>query len=207
MPRTKKESSNFHSVSAEIHLGPRTDLSFLRSSPSAKWPEEGFFVKVESGVKGACCRIDAEGLVGLRQWVNGAEYKGLLSRIEASEAGRSTPETKTETKTETAPPSPGAGLLSTDQRIDRMVAAGMSREAAAAHVGVDSPSVLRPVHKTATDDLLAEMDGGALLRLVSKGDPVLITAFASYDDQQLAKAAKAASSRAEIMEAAKAFRS
>ncbi|MAH51330.1 hypothetical protein CMI37_36275 [Candidatus Pacearchaeota archaeon] len=186
MARNKKKaaSSDFTSIGSVIDVGERAEIEVFRGAPSTQYPEESFFLACrKTGTRGSFLKIDSEGLTDLRKWVNGAEYKDLLSRVEASEAGRSTPETKT--KTETAAPSPGAGLAGLDDRIAQLINCGIPLVQAQAMLGQKAPPVLRPVHKTSSVDLIAEL---------SHGDPVLETVFANMSRSDLAKAATASRS-------------
>tara|TARA_Y100001963_G_C6576828_1_gene351491 strand:+ start:141 stop:680 length:540 start_codon:yes stop_codon:yes gene_type:complete len=177
MARNKKmaASSDFTSISSTVDIGERAEIEAFRGAPSQKYPEESFFLACrKTGTRGSFLKIDAEGLTDLRKWVNGSEFKDLLARVEASEAGR---------LPTVAAPSPGAGLESTDDRLAALVNAGFAEDAARAMLGLTAPTVQRAPHKTSKVDLVAEL---------SHGDAVLEAVFGAMTHKQLVAAAIAA---------------
>ena len=177
MARNKKmaASSDFTSIGSIIDVGERAEIEVFRGAPSTQYPDESFFLACrKTGTRGAFLKVDSEGLTDLRKWINGEEFKALLSRVEASESRR---------MPTVAAPSPGAGLESTDDRLAALVNAGFAEDAARAMLGLTAPTVQRAPHKTSKVDLVAEL---------SHGDTVLAAVFGAMTHKQLVAAAIAA---------------
>lgn len=147
------KTSDFTSISGTVDVGDRAEIEVFRGAPSTQYPNEGFFLSCrKAGTKGAFLKVDAEGLIELRKWINGSEFSDILARVKASESGRST--------TVVAPAAtvnpPAAGV---DDQIAALVNAGLTVEAARLHLGIAaSPATGRHPSQMKTADILAELN-------------------------------------------------
>jgi len=154
MRQRNVKQSDFTSISGTVDIGDRAEIEVFRGAPSTQYPDEGFFLSCrKAGTRGAFLKVDAEGLIELRKWINGAEYRDILARVQASESGRST---SVVAPAATVNP-PAAGV---DDKIAALVNAGLTVEVARQHLGLTaSPATGRHPSQMKTADILAELNG------------------------------------------------
>ena len=180
-------SSTWTPIGEVVDLDQSAELSFVRREAgkdrNGKAQGAKCYLSLNSGGSRKASPIDSEGFAALLDAFSDAKrIKEWRDSIAATERG---PRIPSGIPVESAAPSPGAGLAGLDDRIAHLINCGIPLIQAQAMLGQKAPPVLRPVQKTSSVDLIAEL---------SHGDPVLETVFTNMSRSDLAKAATASRS-------------